>query len=314
MQAPLHSGYTAASTAAEVIADAPRSLAGKVAIVTGGHSGLGLETVRVLAGAGVRVVVPARSPRQAAAALAGIDCVEVAAMDLMAADSVSAFADSFLASGRPLHLLINSAGIMAAPLARDARGHESQFATNHLGHFRLTRHLWPALQRAQGARVVSVSSRGHQIAGIDFDDIDFREREYDKWVAYGQSKTANVLFAVGADARGKDEGIRAFALHPGSILSPLARHLTAEEIAGFGVHDADGRLINDPARDLKNVQQGAATAVWCATSAQLDGIGGVYCEDCDIAAVEAEQRRGVRPWAIDPMLADRLWDVSAADL
>ncbi|MRW83668.1 SDR family NAD(P)-dependent oxidoreductase [Pseudoduganella sp. FT26W] len=310
-QAPIHSGYTAATTAEAVIASAA-GLAGKVAIVTGGHSGLGLETVRVLAGAGVQVVVPARAPQLAAAALAGLPGVAVAALDLMDAASIAAFSADFLAAGRPLHLLINSAGIMASPLTRDADGHESQFATNHLGHFRLTTQLWPALQRAQGARVVSVSSRGHQICPVNFDDIDFMRRPYDKWQAYGQSKSANALFAVGLDARGASDGIRGYAVHPGAILSPLARHLTADEIARFGVHDAAGQLINDPARDLKNVAQGAATAVWCATSAMLDTLGGVYCENCDIASVETEQRYGVRPWAIDPQQADRLWELSLA--
>ncbi len=313
MQAPIHSGYTAASTADEVIAGI--SLVDKTAIVTGGYSGLGLETVRVLAQAGASVIVPARSPQRAQAALDALDLpnIHAQAMDLMAPDSIDALADAFLADGQPLHLLINSAGIMASPLARDARGYEAQFSTNHLGHFQLTRRLWPALQRAQGARIVSVSSRGHQIAPVDFDDIHFERREYNKWIAYGQAKTANALFAVGADARGKRDGIRAYSLHPGSILGPLARHLTAEEIASFGVHDDNGELINAPERDLKNVAQGAATIVWCATSPALDGIGGVYCENSDIAELTSgNEKYGVRPWAVNAALAERLWQLSAA--
>jgi len=313
MQAPIHSGYTAASTAEEVIAGI--SLAGKTAIVTGGYSGLGLETVRVLAQAGASVIVPARSPQRAQTALDTLSLpnIRALALDLMDPESIDALADAFLADGQPLHLLINSAGIMASPLARDARGYEAQFSTNHLGHFQLARRLWPALQRAQGARIISVSSRGHQIAPVDFDDIHFERRGYNKWIAYGQAKTANALFAIGADARGKRDGIRAYSLHPGSILGPLARHLTAEEIASFGVHDANGELINAPDRDLKNVPQGAATIVWCATSPALDGIGGVYCENSDIAELTSgNEKYGVRPWAADAALAERLWQLSAA--
>jgi NAD(P)-dependent dehydrogenase (short-subunit alcohol dehydrogenase family) len=209
-----------------------------------------------------------------------------------------------------LHLLINSAGIMAAPLARDGRGNESQFSTNHLGHSQLTRRLWPALARAQGARVVSVSSRGHQIAPVDFSDINFERRPYDKWVAYGQSKTANALFAVALDKRGLGDGIRAFSLHPGSIVGPLARHLSKAEIDAFGAYDEHGERVVDPARDLKTPEQGAATAIWCATNAALQGVGGVYCENSDIAIVHAADsasRAGVNPWAIDQAIADRLW-------
>jgi len=313
MQAPILNGYSAASTAEEVIGDI--SLAGKNAIVTGGYSGLGLETVRVLAKAGASVIVPARSPARAQAALddLGLPNIRAQVMNLMDPESIDALADAFLADGQPLHLLINSAGIMASPLVRDARGYESQFSTNHLGHFQLARRLWPSLQRAQGARIVSVSSRGHQIAPIDFDDIHFERRAYNKWVAYGQAKTANALFAVGADARGERDGIRAFSVHPGSILGPLARHLSAEEIASFNVHDANGELINAPERDLKNVAQGAATTVWCATSPALEGMGGVYCENSDIAELTTgNQKYGVRPWAADAALAERLWQLSAA--
>jgi NAD(P)-dependent dehydrogenase (short-subunit alcohol dehydrogenase family) len=232
-------------------------------------------------------------------------------LDLMDPNSIDTFAEDFLARGIALDLLINSAGIMAAPLARDVRGCEAQFSTNHLGHFQLAHRLWPALQRAQGARIVALSSRGHRIAPVDFDDIQFERRPYDKWVAYGQSKTANALFAVGADARGAPDGIRAFSVHPGSILGPLARHLTPAEVAAFGVHDDDGQVINAPQRDLKNVAQGAATIVWCATSPALQGMGGVYCENCDIAVPASDRAPGgVKDWATESATAERLWQVS----
>jgi len=312
-QTPIHASFGAASTAEEVLGNT--DLSGKTVIVTGGHSGIGLETVRVLARAGARVIVPARSLQRARDNLdrLGLGGVDAREMDLAAPDSVEAFAAAFLAGGAPLHLLIHSAGIMATPFTRDVRGFEAQFSTNHLGHFQLASRLWPALQRAQGARIVSVSSRGHRIAPVDFDDIHFERRAYDKWVAYGQSKSANALFAVAADRRGAADGIRAYSLHPGTILSPLARHLSAEEIASFGVHDRHGALINDPERDLKNVRQGAATGVWCATSPALNGLGGVYCEDCDVAPMAGgDGRRGVHAWAVDPALAERLWQVSAA--
>lgn len=317
-QTPLHSGFGPLTTAQEAVRGA--DLRGRIAIVTGGHSGLGLETSRVLSGAGATVVVPARDPAAARQALRGLAGVEVAALDLGDPLSVDAFAAAFVDGGRPLHMLVNSAGIMATPLARDARGCEAQFATNHLGHFQLTLRLWPALLRAQGARVVSVSSRGHFIGGVDFDDPQFKVRAYDKWVAYGQSKTANVLFAVGLDARGAAHGVRAFSLHPGTVLTSLARHLSNEELGSFGVskETAHGSIPAGQGAgdggDYKTIAQGAATAVWCAASPQLDGHGGVYCENVDIAPVVAPddaRRVGVRPWAVDPVLAERLWRLSA---
>jgi NAD(P)-dependent dehydrogenase (short-subunit alcohol dehydrogenase family) len=203
-------------------------------------------------------------------------------------------------------VLVNNAGIMAAPLARDARGFESQLATNHLGHFQLTARLWPALARAHGARVVSLSSRGHRRAAVDFDDPHFERRPYDKWIAYGQSKTANALFALALDARGEAHRVRAFSVHPGAVVTELMRYMPDEEIRG-------AVAASSAESSLKNTEQGAATSVWCATSAQLDGMGGVYCEDCDIAqAVPADfpEQRGVRPWAMDPSLAERLWAMS----
>ncbi|SEP81790.1 NADP-dependent 3-hydroxy acid dehydrogenase YdfG [Devosia sp. YR412] len=312
LQHPIGSPFSAASTAAEVAKGI--DLTGKTAIVTGGHSGIGLETVRALAGAGAQVIVPARDPQRSAEALSGIANVEIDQLDLSDAASIAGLGARVVASGRTIDALINGAGIMAAPLSRDADGHESQFATNHLGHFRLTAALWPALLRSGDARVISVSSRGHQIAGVDFDDIDFIIRPYDKWVAYGQSKTANALFALGLDAGGKAVGVRAFSLHPGQVLTGLARHLSEEEIAGFDARDEHGNVRVDPARGMKTVPQAAATSVWAATSAQLAGMGGVYLEDCDIAAINTAEagRKGVAPWAADYALAERLWQVSEA--
>jgi len=212
-----------------------------------------------------------------------------------------------------LHILVNNAGTMANPLIRDVRGYESQFSTNHLGHFQLTARLWPALLRAKGARVVSLSSVGHRRAAVAFEDPNFEHREYDRWVAYGQSKTANALFAVALDAVGQRDAIRAFSLHPGGVVTDLIRYMTTEEVRAYGVLDEHGRPIIDPARNMKTPEQGAATSLWCATSRQLEGLGGVYCEDCDIAIPVPEdstELRGVRPWATDREFADQLWHLS----
>jgi NAD(P)-dependent dehydrogenase (short-subunit alcohol dehydrogenase family) len=301
-QAPLPSGYGAKTTALEAIGS--RDLQGRTAIVTGGHAGLGLETTRVLSGAGATVIVGARSLEKARTELAGLARVEVEALDLVDPASIDAFATRFLASGRPCHILVNNAGIMATPLVRDRRGFESQFATNHLGHFQLTGRLWPAVRDARGARVVSLSSRGHAYGEVDLGDPSFERRPYDKWKAYGQSKTANALFALALDARGEAHRVRAFSVHPGAIHTELARSLSEEELRA---------LLSTPriaATTFKTPEQGAATSVWCATSGQLDGKGGVYCEDVDIAeAVSADFQgaNGVRPWARDPELAERLW-------
>jgi NAD(P)-dependent dehydrogenase (short-subunit alcohol dehydrogenase family) len=293
------------STAREVLG--ARRLDGKTVIVTGGYAGVGLETTRVLSGAGATVFVPARTPDKARAALEGMERVEVHPMDLFDPVSVDAFAARFLATGRPLHVLVNNAGIMATPLVRDARGFDSQFATNHLGHFQLTARLWPALRRANGARVVALSSRGHARSGMDFEDPKFERRPYEKWVAYGQSKTANALFAVALDARGEPHGVRAFAVHPGAVLTELGRSIPDEEMAAAIEHAK--KMIGG----IKTVEEGAATSVWCAASDQLDGKGGVYCEDVDVAELvpgDSTMPYGVRAWAVDPELAERLWTKS----
>lgn len=303
-QKPLGSGFGATTTAREVVAGL--DLRGRIALVTGGHAGIGLETTRALAGAGATVVVGARAPERAREALAGMGGVEVDALDLLDPASIDAFARRFGDSRRPLHLLVCNAGIMACPLTRDRRGFEWQLATNHLGHFQLTARLWPALERAGGARVVAVSSRGHQRSNVDLEDPHFERRSYEKWTAYGQSKTANILFAVALDARARKHGVRAFALHPGGIRTDLTRFLEPGEFERL--------LASLPAGfALKTPEQGAATSVWCATSPRLEGLGGVYCEDADVAellAGDVPGARGVKPYAIDPAAADRLWAAS----
>ncbi|XVQ09217.1 SDR family NAD(P)-dependent oxidoreductase [Spirillospora sp. CA-255316] len=302
-QHKIGSGFGARTTAAEVLTGI--DLSGRLAIVTGGYSGIGVETTRALAGAGAHVIVPARRRSTAEEALAGIDRVEIAELDLGDLDSVRRFAEDFLGSGRGVDILINNAGIMANPETRVGPGWESQFATNHLGHFALVNRLWPALRR--GARVVSVSSAGHRYSGIRWDDLFF-ERGYDKWEAYGQAKTANVLFAVRLDALGRDAGVRAFAVHPGSIRTPLQRHIPREEMIASGLMDEAGNTLFDS----KSPEQGAATQVWAATSPRLDGMGGVYLEDCDIAEITTGgPGAGVVPHAIDPADAERLWTISA---
>lgn len=305
-QHKIGSGFGARSTAGEVLSGI--DLSGKVAVVTGGYSGLGLETTRALANAGAHVVVPARRPADAEAALAGIPGTEVGELDLADLTSVEAFARGFLGTGRPVDLLIANAGIMAAPERRVGHGWESHFAICHLGHHALVNRLWPALKAAGGARVVTVSSAGHHSSPMRWDDVQF-ERGYDRWLAYGQAKTANVLFAVRLDTLGAEHGIRAFSLHPGAILTPLQRHLRQEEMVERGWIDEHGDLA-DPS--FKSPEQGAATQVWAATSPLLDGMGGLYCEDCDVAEVAAEEGEwvGVRPYAIDAGEAARLWELS----
>ncbi|MFE4911597.1 SDR family NAD(P)-dependent oxidoreductase [Streptomyces sp. NPDC056652] len=310
MTTPQHrigSGFGARSTTQDVLRGI--DLSGALAVVTGGYSGLGLETTRALTGAGAQVVVPARRPETAEKALHGIDGVEVGELDLADLDSVRRFAERFLDSDRTIDIVINNAAVMACPETRVGPGWEAQFATNHLGHFALVNRLWPAIVPG-GARVISLSSSGHRNSPIRWDDMWFAH-DYDKWQAYGQAKTANALFAVELDALGRDSGVRAFSVHPGGILTPLQRHLAKEEMVAAGWIDEQGNGVN-PA--FKTLEQGAATQVWAATSPQLAGEGGVYCEDCDIAEPASQDTSvagGVRAYATDPEQAARLWRLSA---
>ena len=307
VQHPIDSGFTRDSTADDVLAGI--DLSGKLVVLTGGYSGIGLAGTEAFVTAGATVVVPARRPDVAREQLAGLDRVEVDELDLADLSSVRNFAQRFLAAGRPIDILVNNAAVMANPETRVGPGWESQLATNHLGHFALTNLLWPAL--GEGSRVVSVSSRGHKASGIQWDDLQL-EHGYDKWKAYGQAKTANVLFAVELDRLGQSAGVRAFATYPGGIRTPLQRHIDQEEMVRLGWVDENGSSTVQ----WKTPEQGAATTAWAATSPLLAGMGGVYCEDSDIAEVadvttEAGRQRGVNPWAIDPEQARRLWAVSA---
>lgn len=320
-QKPLGSGFGAASSTDDVIFGI--DLAGKIAIVTGGYAGIGLETVKALPSAGATVVVPARNLQKAKQNLAGIPNVEIETVDLASGTSIDDFADRFLASGRPLDLLINNAGIMWAPLERDARGNESQLSTNYLGHFQLTARLWDALAKAEGARVINVSSWGHHLSPVVFNDPNFLKRDYETLLAYGQSKTASTLFSLELDARGKDAGVRAYSVHPGVIVeTDLSRRLSKEDLQKFGALDANGNAIHNPAKGLKTLSQGAATTVWCATSPLLANVGGVYCEDVEVAELDQVQAgdsregldaavyRGVMPYALDEEAAGKLWVMS----
>ncbi|UZR96390.1 SDR family NAD(P)-dependent oxidoreductase [Chondrinema litorale] len=319
LQQPLGSGFNASSTASDVINGI--DLSGKIAIVTGGNTGIGLETTKVLAAAGATVIVPARDIEKAKKNLQGIAKVEIESLDLFNPASIDDFTEKFLESGRALHLLINNAGIMWVPLRRDGRGIESQLAINYLGQFHLAARLWPALKKANGARVVNVSSFGHQMAPFDFEDPNFEHREYETLQGYGQSKTACNLFTVELDNLGKLFGIRAYSLHPGSINgTELGREAPIELFQQMGLCDTQGNILPEVAAKLKTISQGAATTVWCATSPLLNNIGGVYCEDSDVAELDLgnivhsyddpSSSRGVQPYSLDENLAKQLWNLS----
>jgi NAD(P)-dependent dehydrogenase (short-subunit alcohol dehydrogenase family) len=287
------------TTAAEAIAGV--DLSGKRAIVTGGASGIGVETARALAGAGAEVTLAVRDVEAGERVAREVGAAGAGRLELADLDSVAAFAASW---DGPLHILVNNAGVMALPdLQRTPEGWELQFATNHLGHFALAVALHDAMAQ-EGARIVSVSSAGHLRSPVIFDDVNFAFRDYAPFLAYGQSKTANVLFAVGATARWSDDGIYANALHPGGIATNLQRHLPGDYIA---------QRVAETGMTLKTVEQGAATSVLVASSPALEGVGGRYFEDCrQSPVVDHNTTPGVAPYALDADNADRLWELSVA--
>ncbi len=311
-QTPFASGFHAKSTATEVLAGI--DLSGQNAVVTGGYSGIGIETVRALAAAGACVTVPARRPEEAEAVLGALaGTIEIAGMDLEDPASVEKFARDYDDTGRSLNILINNAGIMACPEARTPKGWERQFGVNHLGHMILSLALAPALQRADRARLVQLSSTAHIRSDVLWDDVFFQKTPYDKWLSYASSKSANALFALAVDRRGRDIGVRAFSVHPGGIFTNLQRSLNDEEVVAMGWKNADGTIPPQVQALFKTPEQGASTAVWAATAPALEGKGGVYCEDCNIAplATDASQRwEHCRPWIADDERAERLWALS----
>jgi len=311
LQHSVKSGFGASSTTNDVIEGF--DLSGKIAIVTGGGTGIGLETVKTLANAGAKVIVGARDVNKATQNLDGVPNLEIEPLDLIDPQAVDRFADKFLASGRPLHLLINNAGIMFVPLRRDAAGNESQLATNYLSVFRLTARLWEALKKANGARVVNLSSLGHQFGAFDFEDPNFEQRSYETLQAYGQSKTAINLFSLELDKRANGSGVRAYSVHPGNIWgTELAREAPMEILQHFGFYDAAGNPVQEVLDSLKSIPQGAATTIWAATSPILDELGGVYLEDVNVAelAVDASVPNGVKPYSLDEGSATRLWKLT----
>jgi NAD(P)-dependent dehydrogenase (short-subunit alcohol dehydrogenase family) len=294
------------TAAAEVLAGV--DLSGKRAVVTGGASGIGIETARALANAGAEVTIAVRNLEAGHKTAADIGRnVLVAPLDLADRASVAGFAAGWRG---PLHILVDNAGVMAAPLMRTAEGWEMQFATNHLGHFGLATGLHRALAAAGGARLVSVSSAAHLRSPVVFDDIHFERREYEPWLAYGQSKTANVLFAVEAATRWADAGITANALHPGGIRTNLQRYVSEEELARLRA------ATGGPAAPAwKTPEQGAATSVLLAGSPLVEGVSGKYFEDVAEAGLnQPGGRTGVAAYALDPEAAARLWDVSEVTL
>jgi NAD(P)-dependent dehydrogenase (short-subunit alcohol dehydrogenase family) len=302
------------STADQVLSGL--DLAGQTALVTGASSGLGLESARSLAAAGVTVVLGVRDPAKGAAALDRLarqvpdGDFALGQLDLSSLDRVRKFAEWMLGRYDQLDMLINNAGVMASPFGHTADGFELQLGTNHLGHFLLTGLLAPILAAGEPARVVNVSSGGHWISAMHWDDPHYRSRPYEKWEAYGQAKTAVILFALELDRRISARGVRAFSVHPGAIHTELSRHLVRSDIESLNARSPGGRLT------LKPVDVGAATQVWAATGPELDGLGGLYLEDCHIAVPRppSSATGGYAPWALDPAAARRLWDWSESEV
>jgi NAD(P)-dependent dehydrogenase (short-subunit alcohol dehydrogenase family) len=298
------------TTAEEVARDL--DLDGETIVVTGGSAGLGIETIRVLSMHGAKVVSVVRDSEKGGRAIDQIresvpDAdIEIAVLDLSDLDSVRRGGDEIAKRFPKIDRLINNAGVMACPLGRTAQDFELQLGTNHLGHFVLTSRLIASVLAGSPGRVVNLSSGGHQLSSFRFDDPFFEKEPYDKWVAYGQAKTANILFSVGLDKRFKGRGVRAFAVHPGAIMTELGRHLQPEDIKVLMDRRGGREMV------YKTVPQGAATTVWTATTSDLDGRGGLYCEDSHVAETidEPGTGSGVMSYALDEAAADRLWSLS----
>jgi NAD(P)-dependent dehydrogenase (short-subunit alcohol dehydrogenase family) len=304
--------FGATSTTDEVLDGV--NLKGKRVLVTGVSAGLGVETARALVAHGADVVGAARDLTKAKAATAGVRAgangggFELVELDLASLESVRICANALVDAAKSFDLVIANAGIMACPYGKTVDGFETQFGTNHLGHFVLVNRIASLMKR--GSRLVNLSSAGHRYSDVDLDDPNFERTPYDPWAAYGRSKTANILFAVEFDRRHKGNGIRATALHPGGIETELARHLGEGGIRERLKHiNAQARAAGEPEIKLKTVPQGAATTVWAAVVAAADDVGGRYCEDCHVAEIEpdATKRAGVRPYALSPETAKALW-------
>ena len=309
--------FGAESTTEEVLEGV--DLGGKRVLVTGASAGLGVETARALAARGARVVGAVRDLDKARAATAavreqaanggGLDLVE---LDLASLASVRKCADALVAAGDPFDLVIANAGVMACPKGKTADGFETQFGTNHLGHFVLVNRIAPLMK--PGSRLVCLASSGHRFSDVDLDDPNFDNTTYTEFGAYGRSKTANVLFAVEFDRRHKDDGVRAAAVHPGGIQTELGRHMTPQVLKALMDSINEGQAAGAPAFKFKSIPQGAATSVWAGVVAPAEEVGGQYCEDCHVAAIteDPKTRHGVRAYALDPEHAKALWAKSEA--
>jgi NAD(P)-dependent dehydrogenase (short-subunit alcohol dehydrogenase family) len=305
--------FGAASTTDEVLDGV--NLNGKRVLVTGVSAGLGVETARALIAHGADVVGAARDLTKAKAATAGVQAAaknggkfELVELDLASLESVRLCANALVDAAKPFDLIIANAGIMACPYGKTVDGFETQFGTNHLGHFVLVNRIAPLMQR--GSRLVNLSSAGHRYSGVDLNDPTFERTPYDPWAAYGRSKTANILFAVEFDRRHKADGVRATAVHPGGIQTELSRHIGDEGIKQLIERvNAATRAAGEPDFKFKTIPQGAATSVWAGAVAAADDVGGRYCEDCHVAEIEpdAAKRAGVKPYALNPETATALW-------
>ncbi|MDC8754906.1 SDR family NAD(P)-dependent oxidoreductase [Erythrobacter sp. sf7] len=304
-------GFGWSSSTDEVLAG--KDLSGTSVFITGANSGLGQETARAMAAKGAHIIMAGRDQAkldEAVAAILGTVSkaqLDTITLDLGSLESIRAATSRARQRFDKIDLLINNAGVMACPFMHTADGFEMQFGTNHLGHFALTAELMPLIERGHAKRIVNLSSRGHHFAAVDFDDPNFEHRPYDPWVSYGQSKTANVLFTVGLEQRFAVLGIHAYAVHPGGIQTNLGRHMTEEMVAAL----MERVTSSDSGFEWKTIPQGAATSCWAATAPELEGKGGVYCEDCHVAGVDdVSSSGGVRSYAVNSSYADQLWKLS----